>query len=389
MEYNILKHVLETGSECMDLFNLIIPENKLHKNFKTIMHNKHLTETISSLADGFEDRDGKFVKEFQSTFNSSLWEIYCYAVFKEMGFNFDFTKDRPDFILNYNSLPFNVECVITNPAQDAIPEYDITEKLHPSKSLKEIVYDQVVRLLNSFSSKISKYKNNYGNLEFVSNNPFVIAVHAFEQPGFMKANTEAIRMALYGWNYDKHNDLDIFVSEVIKSNNSAVPAALFSKNGCPEISGVFFTTLATTGKFRALSDEPICVFEQLRFNEKSSLRTYQIDCRLPWKRDTQKFYQSLDKINKMTSIDFESIGAQPRDPKVKTSGYKEKLTDGLHLYLNPYARNPISPKLLDIFTKHNIQIHSYNLEKKQEEFISLNDGYLIQRRVIVFPNLKI
>lgn len=373
----------------MDLFTPILPNDKLHRNFKIIMNNRYLTEIISSLAVGFEDRDGKFVKEFQSTFNSCLWEIYCYAVFKEMGFKFDFSKDRPDFILNYKEFPLNVECVISNPAQNAIPEYDVAEKLYSRKHLEEIVYDQVVRLLNSISSKICKYRNNYGNLQFVSNNPFVIAVHTFEQPGFMKANTEAIRMALYGWNYDKRNNLDRFVSEVIKSKNVKVPAALFSNNSCPEISGVFFTTLATTGKFRALSNEPFCIFEQLRFNDSSPFRTYQIDCRLPCKRGTQKFYRYksiLDGIvNEVKPINFQRIGARPRNPEVKTSGYKESLTDGLHLYLNPYAINPIPPELLDIFAEYNVQIHSYNLESKQEEFINLNDGYLIQRRVIAFP----
>lgn len=87
----------------------------------------------------------------------------------------------------------------------------------------------------------------------------------------------------------------------------------------------------------------------------------------------------------MKPINFQRIGARPRNPEVKTSGYKESLTDGLHLYLNPYAINPIPPELLDIFAEYNVQIHSYNLESKQEEFINLNDGYLIQRRVIAFP----
>lgn len=32
---------------------------------------------------GFEDRDGKFVKEFQTTFNSSFWELYLFACLRD------------------------------------------------------------------------------------------------------------------------------------------------------------------------------------------------------------------------------------------------------------------------------------------------------------------
>jgi hypothetical protein len=39
-------------------------------------------DVLTDWARGFIDRDGKFVKEFQTTFNSCFWELYVYAVLK-------------------------------------------------------------------------------------------------------------------------------------------------------------------------------------------------------------------------------------------------------------------------------------------------------------------
>lgn len=377
----------------MDLFKQIIADDELHDNFKRISNNIYLKETINKLAVGFEiERDGKekFVKEFQSTFNSSLWEIYCYALFNSMGCDFDFLHERPDFVLHYNSIPFNVECVITNPPNGALSESDVKEKLNPTKSLANIVNDQIIRILNAMSSKYSKYQNGYSQESWVKNKPFIIAIHAFEQAGFMKANTEAIRLALYGRHYDINNDSDDFIEQVIKANGSPLQTGLFSNDSYRDISGVFFSTLATTGKFRALSREPLCIFEQFRFDSESRYRKYQVDCRLDCKRNSSKYYTYMNWLNSYYNSflnELESIGAKPRNPLIQTSGYTEEISEGLHLYLNPFAAVPIPDKLIDLFKKQHIIIHSFNIERKQEEYLNLEDrdNYLIQRQVLVFP----
>lgn len=378
----------------MDLFKQIIPDKELHENYKRIAGNKYIVNIIDQLSVGFcAERDGnnKFIKEFQSTFNSSLWEIYCYALFNNIGFDFDFSHGRPDFIMSYNSHPFNVECVITNPPVNGLPEYNISEKLNSSKSLDSIVYDQVIRLLNAISSKINKYKTEYVNEPWVANCPYIIAVHTFEQPGFMKANTEAIRMALYGWHYDVQKNIDNYTNQILKSNGSYIQTGLFSNDGCNEVSGVLFSTVATTGKFRALSKEPFCIFEQLRYNSSSKFRKYQIDCRLNCKRNSKKYYDNLNLINiwlennKRNCSDFM---AKPREELIKTTGYKETIADGLHLYLNPFASNPVPDELIDICKQNHIIIHSYTIKDKQEEYLYIEDNYLIQRNVAVFQQEK-
>ncbi|NJN90818.1 MAG: hypothetical protein HC878_10890 [Leptolyngbyaceae cyanobacterium SL_5_14] len=62
----------------MDIFTPIVPEEQLHPNFRFITQpnlcNPEM-EVINGWAEEFLDRDGKFVKEFQTTFNSSFWEL--------------------------------------------------------------------------------------------------------------------------------------------------------------------------------------------------------------------------------------------------------------------------------------------------------------------------
>src|ERR1017187_7241194 len=88
----------------MDLFKPIVPLEQQHPNFRSVCHSDMgcdgERETLQKWAEGFEDRDGKFVQEFQKTFNSCFWEVYLHAAFKELGFSADYSHARPDFVLS-------------------------------------------------------------------------------------------------------------------------------------------------------------------------------------------------------------------------------------------------------------------------------------------------
>jgi hypothetical protein len=72
----------------MDLFTHVVPPEALHPNFRRLAdkHSGADRAVLSQWADGFKDRDGKFVREFQATFNSGFWELYIFACCKELGF---------------------------------------------------------------------------------------------------------------------------------------------------------------------------------------------------------------------------------------------------------------------------------------------------------------
>ncbi|WP_193200591.1 hypothetical protein [Nostoc sp. MG11] len=87
----------------MDIFTPIVPENQQHQNFRFITKSNlcdfEIT-VINGWADSFIDRDSKFVKEFQTTFNSSFWELYLFACFKELNCKVNLSYATPDFVVS-------------------------------------------------------------------------------------------------------------------------------------------------------------------------------------------------------------------------------------------------------------------------------------------------
>jgi len=70
----------------LDLFTPRFPEEKLHDNFRRISADPDYAKVqpiLQNWATGLLDRRGesqKFVNEFQTTFNSSMWgRLYCRA----------------------------------------------------------------------------------------------------------------------------------------------------------------------------------------------------------------------------------------------------------------------------------------------------------------------
>ncbi len=70
----------------MDLFTPIVTEALQHPNFRSIcaQQNGYNWDVLNEWARGFKDRDGKFVHEFQRTFDTCFWELYVFAVLKRI-----------------------------------------------------------------------------------------------------------------------------------------------------------------------------------------------------------------------------------------------------------------------------------------------------------------
>src|ERR1700721_815441 len=90
----------------MNLFTPIAAPSKLNPTFRNLLCLGHgFAPDVFSRAvlygerHWFIDRDGKFVHEFQTSFNSCFWELYLFAVLKAYGMQVDFSHDRPDFCI--------------------------------------------------------------------------------------------------------------------------------------------------------------------------------------------------------------------------------------------------------------------------------------------------
>lgn len=335
----------------MELFIPIIEESNFHKNFIGVISEKedYCRKVLLEWASGFIDRDGKFVKELQISFNSAFWELYLFACLKELGFKVDFSFDRPDFVIKNNEILLSIEASIASSAVDSINEweanYDYENIIKIDKD--KIVDFATIRLANTLTTKYKKFEDSYSNLSHVIGKPFIIAIAPFEQPFFYLQNEQAMRRVLYGFDkfiykdFPEKNERIIlgqeYMTHIKKPNGAEISLAYFINQEMNDISAVIFSNTATFGKVRALSQDPGDIFfEVIRYNDN---------------------------------------GLRPIHKIIPKNQYKETLLDGLHIFYNPFAKNPIPYRYFD---RLEITHHDFDIENGRP-LVKTNDGALFQR----------
>jgi hypothetical protein len=333
----------------MQLFVPIVDEAQQHPNFRSLLQykNGYTFDVLQDWARGFVDRDGKFVHEFQTTFNSSFWELYVFAVLKKYGLTVDFTKTRPDFsILKHN---FNIEATIASNAQDALPEHiGWTSDLIPA-DLNEFNRSSILRLANSLTAKHRKYVDSYAALDHVRDRPFVVAITNFDQPFSFMAAQRPIEALVLGHYVDEERYIQsgrpkggldgADLQQVFKDNGSPVELGLFRSPAYREISAVIFSACATIGKVRALCADPSegIDFTALRLNPRSD---------------------------------------QPHVIRQPKRLYQESLVDGLRIYHNPFAAHPLDPAIF----RHPSVFQIYH-DDRDNIHVEQREGLLLFRSV--------
>ena len=253
----------------MDLFTPVVPVERQHENFRRVLVPGRISEraVVSEWAEGFPDRDNKFINEFQTTFNSSFWEVYLYGVFKSYSFSMNWSQASPDFWIATPYGEIIIEAVTANAAEGKEPEWDKKHLMSEAVAKKDfwpLNREAIIRLSNALSSKVRKYNKSYKNLSHVPGKPFVIAVAPFEQPDFQHQYDRAMRALLYNDYVDEtayFKDKALFpdgppsvrLDEITKDNGSAFELGIFESDDWAEVSAVIFSCVATWGKAVAMS----------------------------------------------------------------------------------------------------------------------------------------
>lgn len=309
----------------MDLFTLIVAEDKIHKNFKSVLRSEQRLdrEGLQLWCEGFPDRDGKFVKEFQTTFNSSFWEIYLYAMLKEVGAKLDFSHPAPDFFIELKGQKIIVEAAIAAAAEGKTPEWEKDFYKEPPIRFRQMNIESIIRLANAICSKYKKYKNSYSGLKHVKSLPFVLAIAPFEQPDFNLQYDGPISALLYDQYVDEDVALDnpvqfpfgkapiISLGTVEKANGAEIELGFFNDERFSEISAVILSTTATWGKVAAMTSNP-------------------------------------DLSRHVNSVWFAGAGDEIIHQSSITQPHIETIRDGLMVFHNNFAKNPLNYELFDI-----------------------------------------
>lgn len=349
----------------MDLFTPIVPIEEQHHNFRTVSLPSWSAEraVVQAWAEGFPDRDKKFVTEFQTTFNSSFWEVYLYALFKEYGHEMDWAKSRPDFHLKTPHGEVIVEAVTANASEFGTPEWEkkalLTDDVK-NKNFWPLNREAIIRLSNALDSKRRKYSDSYQKLAHVTGKPFVIAVAPFEQPDFQHQYDRPIRALLYDEFIDEtayhksphsypEGPPSVQLKFVEKDNGSSLEMGIFAHEGWRDVSAVIFSCVATWGKAVAMSNEPQPGFVMASWGTNAG---------------------GLSERRMMP------IGVP-----------SETISDGLQVFHNPYARHPLP---LDVFRRKGVVQH-YFVPKKgwfsRDKYIIENYDECLQFRLTHSFNL--
>lgn len=314
----------------LDLFTPMVPAEARHPNFTRVISeaDDSVRAVVREWAEGFVDRDGKFVEEFQRTFNSSWWELYLHSVLKSLGVRVDFTFDAPDFVCPDANIA--IEATIASHSQGSRPEWEKTiDDLTREDAIAGRYLDTLARLSNSLDAKVKRYRDRYATLPHMANKAYIIAIHNFGTPDAHQLGDVAMQRLLYDVWEESH---------FLKDGRTPLPTGLFLDDRYKDVSAVIFSSLATFGKARALS------------NSKGSF-----------------VFQAIRIRNNVEPI---QIGALLAD-------YRESLRDGLRLFHNPHALHPVSDNL---FSKDDVR--QFRLVEGHLESTCHPDGDLCMRQVV-------
>lgn len=367
----------------MDLFVPQLPEKKLHPSFRIISSDPAYAKVkpiIQNWGTGLLDRRGeskKFLKEFQSTFNSSMWELYLNRAFLEMGCSVDFTKSSPDFFVqgpkNYE---FNVEAVVSDDPR--------REKQKEPFNHAEFRTRGALKLVGKIRDKLQLYrgengkKHPYSSMSHVRDRPFVIAVAPFDNELSLAQNNELINMVLFGLAppvlVGPERGRQHKITSILKPSGAQVDMGLFTNESHKEISAVVFSTTGTFGKAVAESQiDRLVRSTRYRVIDKNKTGLDAQD----WKVGIERIqFSGLDYLLRQREDGAGQIGGA--DIHIQHSSlHRETHLDGLQVYFNPYAEVPfdqnfpwpteIALNYFDIETAAHIQAHS--------------DGALISRQI--------
>jgi len=374
---------LKNGSCMLDLFEPRFPEAKLHDHFRLICSDPAYAKVlpvIQSWATGLLDRKGeshKFIKEFQSTFNSSMWELYLNRAMGDLGCSMDYSKSSPDFVVrgpgNYE---FNIEAVISDQPPSALHQKTFTYQYLKIRGALKLIA-KIRDKLNLYRGANGK-KHPYSSLSHVRGRPFIIAIAPFDSNISLFQNNELINMVLFGIAPPVLTGPDRGKQERIGSlltpSGSPVKMGIFTNDSFKEISAVFFSTVGTFGKAVVESGiERLVRSTRYRVIEKDKLEAGSEQ----WQVGMRRLQRGpLDFLSALRWDNGSQISGA--DMYIQHSSlHRETHLDGLQVYLNPYAETPFDPEFA---WPLEVALNYYDVESANH-VAPHPDGALVSRQV--------
>lgn len=240
------------------LFDPIVPLEKRHPAFERIR-----TEAASiggrrmmaEVFDGFEDKDGNFVRDFQTAgLDARVFELYLHAYFTDGGYTIDTSQQRPDFMVEREGVRVAVEATTSGRPDPFVVE----ELLEPtSDEIARKQRDEIpVRLGSPLFRKLQK---RYWELPHVAGLPFVIAIEAFHDTTSLFYPGGVLAKYLYGLDhfptFTEDGRLLIGAAPIAshdRPGKTPIPSNFFGQPGAEHVSAILFSNSGTYSKFNRM-----------------------------------------------------------------------------------------------------------------------------------------
>lgn len=249
----------------IDLFaDLGRPEDQLHPQFRTLLHAiryEPARRQMREIQAAFDDPDGNFVEQFQTTgFDSRTFEYFLFAMLTEAGHAIDRSNPRPDFLITKGGITAAVEAVTASvPTNDGIQPYNALPK---NQTLDErLAYMRESLPIRLGSPLFTKLQQHYWLEPHVAGRPLVIAIEDFHEPGSLSTSSSALSRYLFGseqhWYHDEEGKLVISEHAVQTHQAGAkrIPSGFFNQPDAENIAAVLFCNTGTVPKFARMGQE--------------------------------------------------------------------------------------------------------------------------------------
>ena len=302
--------------QSLRLFQPVMTRDKLDPAFISLCERKGYSsarEILAEIAYTFEDPDGNYIQQFQSTgFDARMWELYIYALLHENDFIIDRTHKAPDYVCEKYGQAIVVEATTVNPT---IPNSHDKPHLGDPDGLAMADY-MAIKLGSALFSKLQKA---YWELGHVKSRPLIFAIADLRKPDGVNFSSKFLLEYLYGRR------------QVIKGSSIAytpitehvfggkkIPSGFFYQPNSENVSAVLFSDSGTISKFHRMGKiagfgDPTVVMLRVgqRFeNEEGGALT--------------EFQEKVDAV-----------------------GYAETWSEGIWLFHNPNAKHPSDPNLFE------------------------------------------